>query len=156
MGNKLHKKRQPKEQQTLRNSSFRNIQLPAEVTLGASNSWSGDEIQNEIEYHETASEIERERQDKVYEINEYLKLAHSYKQKNQIQNAIECYEKALENVTEEDKENETNAYLGLGHAYQEKNQIQMAIDTYEIALQIAREKEDKENETNAYFHLGML
>ena len=60
-------------------------------------------------------EIAKEREDKENETTAYFWLGHSYRKKNQIDTAIEYYEKALEIAKErEDKENENIAYLELG------------------------------------------
>ena len=86
-------------------------------------------------------EIAREREDKENETNAYIQLGYSYQNKNQVQTAIEYFEKALEIARErEDKKNETNAYIGLKEAYGKNKQTQKAIGHCKKALEIGKER----------------
>jgi tetratricopeptide (TPR) repeat protein len=60
---------------------------------------------------------------------------------NQIQPAIQHFEKALEIAKERgDREAKIRAYRGLGNAYRSNDQIQQAFQLYENALEIAKER----------------
>ena len=81
-----------------------------------------------------------------------IKLGHVYIENNQIETAIQHYNKALEIARErEDKQYQTNAYIWLGCAYKENNQIQTAIGYYEKAAAMER---SIKNKANIYIWLG--
>ena len=99
-----------------------------------------------------ALEIARERGYKQKQANAYIGLGYTSSLINQIQPAIQHFEKALDILARERryKLQETNAYLGLGDTFRRNNQIQPAIQHLEKALEIARERGYKEEETVAY------
>ena len=74
---------------------------------------------------------EREARGKRQETEAYFGLGHAYTRNNQIQTAIECYEKTLKIAKERgDKQQEIDAYFALGDAYRLNNQFQTAIEYY--------------------------
>jgi len=93
--------------------------------------------------------------DSVSKQNSVGILGSAYWSMGQIQQAIACYEKALEYAREKNDQSGEGSWLGgLGICYSELGETRRAIDFVEQALEIARETGDLISEANQLGNLG--